>query len=89
MILVYLDTKDSILLKANDTSFHALYHIIQQTDLLSNTWYADNFNKNLIVDELGVSLPALEKMIASLRERGLLIKIQRGKYRLPDHFLDY
>ena len=88
MILVYLDTKDSILLKANDTSFHALYHIIQQTDLLSNTWYADNFNKNLIVDELGVSLPALEKMIASLRERGLLIKIQRGKYKLPDYFLD-
>ena len=88
MILVYLDTKDSILLKANDTSFHALYHIIQQTDLLSNTWYADNFNKNLIVDELNVSLPALEKMIASLRERGLLIKIQRGKYKLPDHFLD-
>jgi predicted transcriptional regulator len=88
MILVYLDTKDSILLKANDTSFHALYHIIQQTDLLANTWYADNFNKNLIIDELGVSLPALEKMIASLRERGLLIKIQRGKYKLPDHFLD-
>lgn len=88
MILVYLDTKDSILLKANDTSFHALYHIIQQTDLLANTWYADNFNKNLIVDELGVSLPALEKMIASLRERGLLIKIQRGKYKLPDYFLD-
>jgi hypothetical protein len=89
MILVYLDTKDSILLKANDTSFHALYHIIQQTDLLTNTWYADSFNKNLIIDELSVSLPALEKMIASLRERGLLIKIQRGKYKLPDHFLDY
>ena len=88
MILVYLDTRDSILLKANDTSFHALYHIIQQADLYSNVWYADNFNKNLITEELNVSLPALEKMIASLRERGLLIKIQRGKYKLPDHFLD-
>jgi hypothetical protein len=88
MILVYLDTKDSILLKANDTSFHALYYIIQQADLYANIWYADNFNKNLIVEELNVSLPALEKMIASLRERGLLIKIQRGKYKLPDYFLD-
>ena len=33
MIIAHLDLPGSILLKSNDRSFHALYHIINQMDL--------------------------------------------------------
>jgi hypothetical protein len=84
MILVHLDIKDSILLKANDKSFHALHAIMVQMDIESNVWYADRVNKQELCNKLNVSLPALDKMIASLKERDLLQLIQRGKYKLNE-----
>jgi len=84
MVLVYLDVKDSILLKSNDTSFHALYYILFQMDLNSNTWYADKINKQEICDKLSVSAPALEKMLKSLRDREELVQVNRGKYQLTN-----
>jgi predicted transcriptional regulator len=84
MVLVYLDVKDSILLKSNDTSFHALYYILFQMDLNSNTWYADKINKQEICNKLSVSAPALEKMIKSLRDREILVQVHRGKYQLTN-----
>ena len=88
MIVVHLDTYDSILLKSNDTSFHALYYIIKQMDLELNTWYADKTNKTAVCDKLSVSLPALEKMLASLKDRKIIIPIQRGIYKLCPELIE-
>jgi hypothetical protein len=88
MIIVHLDTSDSILLKSNDTSFHALYYIIKQMDLEFNTWYADKTNKAAVCEKINVSMPALEKILASLKERELLIPLQRGIYSLSAELLE-
>ena len=69
MVMVYLDTKDSILLKSNDRTFHVLYYILRQTNFETNLWYADKVNKLFIMNKLGISVPALDKHIASLKER--------------------
>lgn len=82
MIIAHLDLPDSILLKSNDRSFHALYHIINQMDLDNNIWYADKINKARICRSLEISMPALEKMLASLRTRELIETTSRGKYKL-------
>ncbi len=84
MIIVNLDTTDSILLKSNDKSFHVLYHIIVQRDPNYHTWYADKTNKKEICDFLGIGFPALEKIIKTLKDRGLLEKEKRGKYKLAE-----
>jgi predicted transcriptional regulator len=84
MVLVYLDVKDSILLKSNDTSFHALYYILFQMDLVNNTWYADRINKQDICNKLSVTPAALEKMLKSLRDREILVQVHRGKYKLTN-----
>jgi Mn-dependent DtxR family transcriptional regulator len=55
-----------------------------QMDIESNVWYADRFNKQELCNKLHISLPSLDKMIASLKERELLILIQRGKYKLNE-----
>jgi hypothetical protein len=88
MILVHLDVRDSILLKCNDNSFHALYHIMKQMDLENNIWYADKINKGHICFQLQISNVTLEKMIASLRKRDLIIKLSRGKYKLSNHLIE-
>lgn len=88
MILVHLDIRDSILLKSNDNSFHALYHIMKQMDLENNIWYGDKINKGHICSELKISNITLDKMLASLRRRGLLVKIHRGKYKLSDYLIE-
>ena len=82
MICVSLDTNDSILLKSKDRSFHALFYIIRQ--MPNEIWYSDGVNKQEICDELNISRAALEKMLSSLTERELLVKISRGKYTLSD-----
>jgi len=88
MIVVSLDTPDSLLLKSNDTSFRVLYYILQQVDLNTNTWYADRYNKEQIMVQLNLSLPAIDKIIASLQQRLIIIKLAKGKYMLDDYFLD-
>jgi hypothetical protein len=88
MIVVSLDTPDSLLLKSNDTSFRVLYYILQQIDLNTNTWYGDRYNKEEIMSQLNLSLPAIDKIIASLQQRLIIIRIARGKYMLNDYFLD-
>jgi hypothetical protein len=88
MIYVPLDTQDSILLLSNDKSFHALYHIMMQMSLNDNIWYADKINKGDIAYKLQCSLPALEKMIASLKDRELLLTVSRGKYKLSSLLLE-
>ena len=87
MVIVHLDTYDSILLKSNDKSFHALYYIIKQMDLSTNVWYADKTNKTDICAKLAITSPTLEKMLASLRERELILSVQRGKYSLSETVL--
>jgi DNA-binding transcriptional regulator LsrR (DeoR family) len=47
-------------------------------------WYSDGVNKQEICDELNISRAALEKMLSSLTERKLLVKISRGKYTLSN-----
>jgi hypothetical protein len=88
MIIAHLDTYDSILLKSNDKSFHALYYIIKQMDLELNTWYADKTNKTAVCDKLSVTMPALEKMLASLKDRELIIPKQRGIYQLCPELIE-
>lgn len=83
MVMVYLDTKDSILLKSNDRTFHVLYYILRQTNFETNLWYADKVNKLFIMNKLGISVPALDKHIASLKEREFIRPAEvRGRYRI-------
>jgi len=83
MITVYLDTKESILLKSKDKSFHVLYYILNQADSEHNLWYADKIHKQRILDKLQMSLVTLDKHLASLKERDLILPTGvRGKYRL-------
>lgn len=89
MILVHLDTNDSILLLCNDRSFHALYYIIKQMDLDTNIWYADKINKTTIANKLEISLASLEKMIASLKRNNLIRPTSRGIYQLTELLRDY
>jgi DNA-binding transcriptional regulator LsrR (DeoR family) len=89
MILVHLDTNDSILLLCNDKSFHALYYIIKQMDLDTNIWYADKINKTTIANRLEISLASLEKMIASLKRNNLIRPTSRGIYQLTELLRDY
>ena len=83
MIAVYLDTKESVLLKSNDRTFHVLFHILRQLDFERNLWYADKENKIIIMNKLGISPPTLDKHLASLKERDLITTAEtRGRYRL-------
>ena len=83
MITVYLDTKDSVLLKSKDATFHVLYYILNQTDMERNTWYADKENKARIMGKLGIAPVTLDKHIASLKKRRLILTTEsRGKYML-------
>jgi predicted transcriptional regulator len=82
MIVVYLDIPETILLKSKDRSFHALYYIMKQMNMDENKWYADKTNKHEICSTLGITQVALEKMLASLKERDLLFTYQRGVYGL-------
>lgn len=83
MVMVYLDTKDSILLKSNDRTFHVLYYVLKQTSFETNIWYADKVNKEYIKNKLGISTPALDKHIASLKERDFIRPAEvRGRYRI-------
>lgn len=82
MIIAHLDVQDSLLLKSNDRSFHALYHIMSQMNKETNEWYADNTNKTAICNCLSISRPALEKMIGSLKSRGIIISIKRGLFMI-------
>ncbi len=83
MIAVYIDTKDSILLLSKDNSFHALYHILRQSDTERYIWYSDQTNKNEIVQKMDISISTLAKYIASLVEKQLLIRDGvRGRYKL-------
>jgi hypothetical protein len=88
MVTVYLDTKDSILLKSKDKSFHVLYYILNQADAEHNLWYADKLHKQRIIDKLEMSLVTLDKHLASLKERNLILPTGvRGKYRLNTQIL--
>jgi DNA-binding IclR family transcriptional regulator len=83
MITVYLDTKDSVLLKSKDKTFHVLFYILNQADAEHNTWYADKVHKEKIIEVLNISPTTLDKHIASLKERRLIFPTgSRGKYRL-------
>ena len=83
MITVYLDTKDSVLLKSKDKSFHVLFYILNQADSEHSVWYADKHNKERIINKLDISPVTLNKHLASLKERRLIIPSGvRGKYRL-------
>lgn len=83
MIAVYLDTKESVLLKSNDRTFHVLFYIMRQLDFDKNLWYADKQNKLVIMNKLGISPPTLDKHISSLKERDLIRTAEvRGRYRL-------
>ena len=84
MIVVYLDTPETILLRSNDRSFHALYHIMKQMNVEENKWYADKINKQAICEALNVTPIALEKMLASLRKRNLVFTYHRGLYGLNE-----
>ena len=83
MIIVYLDTKDSILLKSKDSSFHVLYYILSQINHDTLVWYADKINKEEILTKVNIKQVTLDKHIASLRERDILLVTNvKGRYLL-------
>lgn len=65
-----------------------MFYIIKQIPHTTNVWYSDRINKQMVCNELNVSGPTLEKMLSSLRERELLVKIARGKYKLSEVLLE-
>lgn len=86
MIHVYLDTKDSILLKSKDKTFHVLYYILNQADAEHNVWYADKIHKQQIIDKVEISPTTLDKHLADLKSRDLIRPTgTRGKYKLNMH----
>ena len=88
MITVYLDTKDSILLLSKDKTFHVLYYILIQADSEHNIWYADKIHKKRIMLKLEISPVTLDKHIASLKQRKLILKTDsRGRYRINTQLL--
>jgi hypothetical protein len=83
VITVYLDTKESILLKSKDRTFHVLYYILRQTDMEKHIWYADKVHKESIMLKLEISPVTLDKHISSLKQRDLILTTAvRGRYRL-------
>jgi|TARA_R110002126_G_scaffold190255_1_gene338316 predicted transcriptional regulator len=83
IVLAYLDIKESILLKANDTTFKVLHIILNQIDEESGIWYADKIHKKEIMNNLDITITTLDKHIASLKKRELIIReITRGRYKL-------
>jgi DNA-binding IscR family transcriptional regulator len=77
------DTKESILLKSKDRTFHVLYYILRQTDMEKHIWYADKVHKEHIMNKLEISPVTLDKHISSLKQRNLiLVTSVRGRYRL-------
>mgnify|MGYP003149037788 FL=1 len=83
VITVYLDTKESILLKSKDRTFHVLYYILRQTDMEKHIWYADKVHKENIMLKLEISPVTLDKHISSLKQRDLILTTSvRGRYRL-------
>lgn len=84
MIIVYLDTQDSILLKSKDSSFILLYYILQQSDKETLVWYADKLHKEYLIQKVGCTLANLDKMIKSLKERSILSTLGKGKYKLNE-----
>jgi len=85
IVVVYLDSVESILLKANDKTFKVLHIILNQIDETSGTWYADKVHKKEIMDELNITITTLDKHIASLKNRNLIIKKEiRGRYKLNE-----
>ena len=83
VITVYLDTKESILLKSKDRTFHVLYYILRQTDMEKHIWYADKVHKEQIMNKLEISPVTLDKHISSLKQRTLIMTTAvRGRYRL-------
>ena len=88
VVTVYLDTKDSILLLSKDRTFHVLFHILLQANTESNIWYADKVHKKKIMLKMGISPVTLDKHIASLKERKLILTTDaRGRYRLNTQLL--
>tara|TARA_R100001443_G_scaffold116135_1_gene135754 strand:- start:6472 stop:6768 length:297 start_codon:yes stop_codon:yes gene_type:complete len=83
VITVYLDTRESILLKSKDRTFHVLYYILRQTDMEKHIWYADKVHKESIMLNLEISPVTLDKHISSLKQRDLILTTTvRGRYRL-------
>lgn len=84
MIIVYLDTQDSILLKSKDSSFILLYYILQQSDKETLVWYADKLHKDYLTQKVGCTLANLDKQIRSLKERDIISTLGKGKYKLNE-----
>ena len=88
VVSVYLDTKDSILLLSKDRAFHVLYYILNQADFERNIWYADKVHKKKIMMKLEISPVTLDKHLASLKQRKLILKTDsRGRYRINTQLL--
>jgi len=86
---IYMDTLDNLLMKTKDTSMHVLCHIIKQTNMKSNRWYAVKENKTRIMNKLNIKLPTLDKHIKSLKQRGFIKPIgERGVYSLNLEMFD-
>lgn len=87
---IYMDnTLNNLLMKTNDTSMHVLCHIIRQSNLRDNRWYAVKENKNKIMNKLDIKLPTLDKHIRSLKERGFIRPMaERSVYSLNLEIFD-
>lgn len=83
IVLAYLDIKESVLRKSKDKTFEVLHIILNQMDEDSGIWYADKIHKKEIMDSMDITITTLDKHIASLKRRELIIRDDvRGRYKL-------
>lgn len=86
MILDYLKGKNSILLKTSDSVLKAYYLILYNCDKDLN-WSASKANKEEICHQLDLTIAAVDKIVLSLRDRELLIPInKKGSYKINKRY---
>lgn len=83
-MIIFLDDTDreNFLLASDCLHLKVLYHIIKTIGHDANPWYADIDNKEAIAQELGISIPTLNRQISILKTNNIIKSESRGKYKL-------
>jgi hypothetical protein len=86
MVLEYLKSKNSILLKTTDSVLKAYYIILYTCDK-DLQWSANKINKENICLELDLTVAAVDKIVLALRDRELIIPLnKKGFYRINNKY---
>lgn len=89
MILDYLKSKESILLKTSDSVLKAYYIILYTCDA-NLYWASTNENKQELCNQLGLTMAAVNNIVTSLKKRELIIPANmKGNYFINKKYLEF